>query len=118
MVLMYSEWASELSFHAFVASQQFANFQAALRHLINGPPKLQLYETNKSPKAIAQASVVEIIRETIDEDNVIKAQQVWETISQTRRGTTYGKSTNLEHGLLMGILGWTSHEVINSCQLL
>ncbi|KAJ6035596.1 uncharacterized protein N7446_010357 [Penicillium canescens] len=71
------EWDSADSFHAFIGSQQFAAFASSIRHLVTGPPTLQLFETNLSPRDAASAPVVEIIR-----------------------------SSNLGKEVIMGIIGW------------
>lgn len=84
-----------------------------------GKPVLQLYDTNTSPKDVAIAPVVEVVRVTIKNPESSKAaQQVWEKMSQflidgqqKRIDVTYGKSLNLECCVIVGMLGWPSLEV-------
>jgi hypothetical protein len=87
--------------------------------LLAEPPKIQLYETNKSPKDAAVAPVVEIVRVSITNAESRKAaEQVWEKMSQfliegyeRHIAVTYGTSLNLEESVIVGILGWPSFEV-------
>ncbi|KAJ5646532.1 hypothetical protein N7490_002904 [Penicillium lividum] len=111
------EWTEEAAFHAFVASAQFASFANSIRHLVSGPPKLQLYETNISPKESSIAPVVEIFRLGVSGSEAIQAaQKTWEDLSQALfhsgrlAPVTQGKSLNLEGNVVVGILGWASIE--------
>lgn len=85
---------------------------------MTGPPTLQLFETNLSPKDAASASVVEVIRVGVsNSENVDAGLQVWEKIShlvnngEAKTSVTYGKSSNLERDVVMGIIGWQSLKV-------
>ncbi|KAJ6098347.1 hypothetical protein N7499_002721 [Penicillium canescens] len=110
------EWDSADSFHAFIGSRQFAAFASSIRHLVTGPPTLQLFETNFSPRDAASAPVVEIIRVMVSSsENSEESLQVWENISRHLAGNgegttsvTYGKSSNLGKEVIMGIIGWQS----------
>ncbi|KAJ5579796.1 uncharacterized protein N7459_005781 [Penicillium hispanicum] len=112
------EWKDEASFHAFFNGEQFAKFRAMVGHLLTGPPALQLYNTNVSPKVCGLAPVVEIIRVPVsDAESVKAAERAWEGLSEflveqpANKGTvTYGKSLNLEGELFAGIIGWASAE--------
>ena len=110
------EWVKAECFHAFIKSDQFGSFAASIKHLVNGPPMLQLFETNISPREAASASVVEIIRLSISTpENVEISTQAWERISRFLSGkkasVTYGTSSNLENDVVTGIIGWHSLEV-------
>ena len=80
---------------------------------------MQLFETNTSPKDVAIAPIVEVIRVSItDAESSKTAEQVWKRISKFleeghERNVTlaYGKSLNLEGYVIVGILGWVSAEV-------
>ncbi|KAJ5998538.1 hypothetical protein N7451_006348 [Penicillium sp. IBT 35674x] len=110
------EWNSADSFKAFVGSEQYAAFAASIRHLLTGPPTLQLFETKLSPKDAASASMVEIVRVTVSSsENVEEGLQVWEKASRylasNGEGTTsvtYGKSKNLDKDVVVCIIGWQS----------
>ncbi|KAE8358002.1 hypothetical protein BDV27DRAFT_169855 [Aspergillus caelatus] len=109
------EWVKAEDFYAFIKSDQFGNFAASIKHLVNGPPMLQLFATNISPREAASASVVEIIRLGIsDPENAEISTQVWERISRFLSGkkasVTYGRSSNLENEVVAGIIGWHSLE--------
>ncbi|KAF3388650.1 hypothetical protein F1880_003406 [Penicillium rolfsii] len=112
------EWNRVESFNAFIVSEQFANFAASIRHLVNGPPTLQLFETNYSPRDVATASTIEIYRVTIpNTENVEAALKTWEKISRKAReaygdrvAITFGKSQNLEEEVIAGIIGWSRSE--------
>lgn len=89
-----------------------------IRHLVTGPPSLQIYDTNVSPKDAGLSPVVEIIRAPVsDAESVQAAERVWEGLSRflaaqpSKCSVTYGKSLNLESSLFVGIVGWASHEV-------
>jgi hypothetical protein len=107
------------SFHAFVVSEQFVNFAASIRHLVNGPPTLQVFETNFGPGDAASASSVEIYRVSVpNAENAEAALKTWEEISRMAQETygdkvaiTYGKSQNLEEEVIAGIIGWSRPEV-------
>lgn len=110
------EWDKAEDFQAFIKSDQFGNFAASIKHLVNGPPTLQLFETNISPREAASASVVEIIRLSISNpENAETSTQAWERISRFLSGkkasVTYGTSSNLENEVVGGIIGWHSPEV-------
>jgi hypothetical protein len=113
------EWNRVESFHAFVVSEQFANFAASIRHLVNGPPTLQLFETNFGPADPASASSVEIYRVSVpNAENAEAALKTWEEISHKAQETygdkvaiAYGKSQNLEEEVIAGIIGWSRPEV-------
>ncbi|KAJ5679761.1 hypothetical protein N7462_008005 [Penicillium macrosclerotiorum] len=108
------EWNSADSFHAFIGSEQFAAFAGSIRHLVTGPPTLQLFETKFSPRDAASANLVEIIRLGVSSsENVEQSLQVWEKASRNLGGNgesttsvTYGRSSNLEKNVIMGIIGW------------
>ena len=94
-----------------------------IRHIVTGPPLLQLYETNVSPKDINLAPVLEIIRVPVsDVQSIEAAERIWERLSRFLAEytpgknplVTYGKSLNLEEGLFVGIVGWSSSEVSSS----
>ncbi|KAJ5928599.1 hypothetical protein N7466_007555 [Penicillium verhagenii] len=111
------EWVEEAAFHAFLTSDQFASFGKSIRHLVNGPTKMQLFETNSSPKESSVAPVVEIFRlELTGSESVQVAQKAWENLSQTLSITgksvpvTWGNSLNLDGDVVVGILGWASTE--------
>ncbi|PLB50912.1 hypothetical protein P170DRAFT_463963 [Aspergillus steynii IBT 23096] len=109
------EWTQADDFHRFVKSEQFAEFAASIKHLVTGPPTLQLFETNVSPREAASAAVVEIIRLSVsDAANVETAVHTWEVISRLisdkRNTVNYGTSTNLENIVVVGIIGWESSE--------
>ncbi|KAB8204169.1 hypothetical protein BDV34DRAFT_226730 [Aspergillus parasiticus] len=109
------EWVKAEDFQAFIKSDQFGNFAASIKHLVNGPPMLQLFETNISPREVASASVVEIIRLSISNpENAETSTQTWERISRFLSGkkasVTYGTSSNLENEVVAGIIGWNSPE--------
>lgn len=113
-----TEWKDASSFHAFVAGKQFSTFAAMVKHLLNGPPTLQLFDTNISPKEISLAPVVEIIRVPVSDAESSKvAERSWEGLSRVLAGqpsknqTMHGKSLNLEQDLFVGIVGWASPEV-------
>ncbi|KAE8387940.1 hypothetical protein BDV23DRAFT_160022 [Aspergillus alliaceus] len=106
------EWNKADSFHAFLGSEQFAAFAGSIRHLVTGPSTLQLFETNCSPREMASAPVVEIIRVGIfNSENIEASLQTWGKISHSLSGkasVTYGKCLNLERDIVMGIIGWPS----------
>ncbi|KAB8261707.1 hypothetical protein BDV32DRAFT_121292 [Aspergillus pseudonomiae] len=108
------EWVKAECFHAFIKSDQFGSFATSIKHLVNGPPMLQLFETNISPRKAASASVVEIIRLSISTpENVEISTQAWERISRFLSGKasiTYGPSSNLENDVVAGIIGWHDTE--------
>lgn len=116
------EWIEAENFHAFVKSDQFASFAGSIKHLVNGPPTLQLFETNASPKEAASASVVEILRlyVSIPED-VLASTQLWDQFAQILKTrhvpVTYGSSTNLENNVVVAILGWSSEDVSQRLRL-
>lgn len=86
---------------------------------MTGPPTLQLFETNESPKDAASAAVVEIIRVGVSNPKDTEASlQAWGKISRflaSKEGfqahVTYGKSLNLEEEIVVGIIGWLSFDV-------
>ncbi|KAJ6096079.1 hypothetical protein N7486_006825 [Penicillium sp. IBT 16267x] len=112
--ILLFEWNSADSFHAFIGSEQFVAFAGSIRHLVTGPPTLQLFETKFSPRDAASASMVEIIRVSVsNSENVDESLQVWEKASRHLAGNgegttsvTYGKSSNLEKDVVLGIIGW------------
>ncbi|KAJ5923559.1 hypothetical protein N7454_008804 [Penicillium verhagenii] len=111
------EWIEEAAFHAFLTSDQLASFAKSIRHLVNGPSKMLLFETNSSPKESSVAPVVEIFRlEVTSSENTQAALKAWEVLSQalSSKGklvpVTYGKSLNLDGDVVVGILGWASTE--------
>ncbi|KAJ5190982.1 uncharacterized protein N7498_009967 [Penicillium cinerascens] len=116
-VLLF-EWNEADSFHAFVGSEQFGAFAASIRHLVTGPPTLQLFETNESPKEAASAAVVEIIRVGVSNSKDTEASlQAWRKISHflaSKEGAqahvTFGKSLNLEEEIFVGIIGWLNFD--------
>jgi hypothetical protein len=63
--------------------------------------------------------MVEIIRVTVsNSENIEKGLQIWENTSRhlARNGegttsVTYGKSSNLEKDVIMGIIGWQTSKV-------
>lgn len=86
---------------------------------MTGPPTLQLFETNISPKDAASASSIEIFRVTVSNaENGDAALQTWEKISEIAKETygdnvsvTYGNSQNLDDEVVAGIIGWLNPEV-------
>ncbi|KAK9427289.1 hypothetical protein V1505DRAFT_380646 [Lipomyces doorenjongii] len=108
------EWCDESSFQAFFGSDQFAAFGNMIKHLLTGPPKMELYETSASPKEAAASRVVEIIRLTVQgAESIGVVAQAWDKISELygkRINMTYGTSLNLETSLFVAILGWASSE--------
>jgi hypothetical protein len=80
---------------------------------------LQLFETKFSPRDAASAPLVEIIRVKVsNSENVEQSLQVWEKASHYLAGNgesttsiTYGKSSNLETDVIMGIIGWQNEKV-------
>ncbi|KAJ6120946.1 hypothetical protein N7523_005226 [Penicillium sp. IBT 18751x] len=112
------EWNAADSFHDFVGSEQFAAFASSIRHLVTGPPTLQLFETRSSPKAAASASIVEIIRTELSSlENVEASLQVWKKMDSflvseggVRGCATYGTSLNLEETTVVGMIGWLHQE--------
>ncbi|KAJ5408488.1 hypothetical protein N7509_002371 [Penicillium cosmopolitanum] len=112
------EWNSADSFHAFIGSEQFAAFAGSIRHLVTGPPTLQLFETKFSPRDAASAPLVEIIRVKVSSsENAEQSLQVWEKASHYLAGNgesttsiTYGKSSNLETDVIMCIIGWQNEK--------
>lgn len=86
---------------------------------MTGPPTLQLFETNESPKNAASAAVVEIIRVGVSNSKDTEASlEAWERISRflaSKEGVqahvTYGKSLNLEEEIVVGITGWLNLDV-------
>ena len=114
------EWVKAEDFHAFIKSDQFANFAGSIKHLVTGPPTLQLFETNFSPREAASASVVEIVRLSVSSpEKVLASTQAWDQLAQILKAKytpiTYGTSTNLENSVVVGIIGWSGEEV---CQKL
>lgn len=115
----YVEWEKIESFHAFIISEQFKNFAASIRHLVTGPPTLQLFDTNFSPKDAASATSIEIFRVAVpNAENAEAALKTWENISQKAKerygdkvSVTYGKSQNLDEVVIAGIIGWSRLEV-------
>lgn len=118
-VLVCVEWDKMDSFHAFVGSEQFAAFASSIKHLVTGPPKLQVFETNLGPRDAASAHVVEVIRVSVaNAEDASASLQVWGQISRhltEKHGkgvsVTYGKSSNLEKDVVVGIIGWQNTEV-------
>ncbi|KAK1142073.1 hypothetical protein N8T08_008155 [Aspergillus melleus] len=109
------EWVKAEDFHAFIKSDQFANFAGSIKHLVTGPPTLQLFETNFSPREAASASVVEIVRLSVSSpEQVIASTQAWDQLAQILKAKhkpiTYGTSTNLENSVVVGVIGWSSEE--------
>ncbi|KAJ5267565.1 hypothetical protein N7478_010373 [Penicillium angulare] len=112
------EWVEEASFYSFIASAQFASFVGMIKRFIQGPPILQLYNTDLSPKNVAVAPVVEIIRLIIsDSEKVKEAQESWKVFSgegatngQVAPTVVSGHSLNLEGNVVVGMLGWASTE--------
>jgi hypothetical protein len=107
------------SFHTFVVSGQYAGFAGSIRHLVTGPPTLQLFETNFSPKDAASASSIEIFRVAVPSArNAEAALKTWGEIFQKAKekygdkvAVTYGKSQNLNEEVVAGIIGWSRPEV-------
>lgn len=106
-------------FTAFLGSDHFASFIGTIQHLLAGPPELQLYNTETSPKKAAAAPIVEVIRVAVEGSQDHKlAEDIWQRISQTliqrdeSTAVTYGGSLNLEARVIVGIIGWTSTEVL------
>lgn len=118
-----AEWVKESCFHDFVVSEQFAAFGKLIKDLVDGRPDLQLYNTNTSPKEASSAPVVEIFRVNVSGPEKIQAaQDAWKELSQVRATesqnavpVTYGESTNLGESVVVGILGWQSTEVRETC---
>jgi hypothetical protein len=114
------------SFQAFVVSDQFKAFAGSIRHLVYGPPALQVFETKLSPKEAASASSIEIFRVTISNARAGEAAlQSWEKISQKANETygdkvfvTYGKSQNLDDEVVVGIIGWKDPEVRSALRVM
>ncbi|KAJ5671179.1 hypothetical protein N7507_000306, partial [Penicillium longicatenatum] len=111
--ILLFEWNSVDSFRAFVGSEQYAAFAGSIKHLLTGPPTLQLFETKFSPGEAASASLVEIIRVGVsNSENVEETLRVWEKATRHLNlngdGTTftYGKSLNLEEDVIMAVIGW------------
>ncbi|CEJ60716.1 hypothetical protein PMG11_09279 [Penicillium brasilianum] len=112
------EWEKAEHFHAFIVSEQFKNFAASIRHLVNGPPTLQLFDTNLSPQDAASSSSIEIFRVAVpNAKNAETVLQTWKHISQKAKerygdkaAVTYGKSQNLEQEVVAGIIGWSELE--------
>ncbi|OJJ45927.1 hypothetical protein ASPZODRAFT_17357 [Penicilliopsis zonata CBS 506.65] len=97
------EWNKKESFDLFVGSEQFKTFQGMIRHLLNGPPMLQLYETNVSPHDAAAASRVEIVRVTLEKEGDA-VREVMEKMEEGGVGV-YGQTINLEEEkVVVGIL--------------
>ena len=101
-----------------MTGQQFATFVSTVGPLLNGPPTLQLFDTNVSPKDIGLAPVIEIISVSIQSPEAAgTAVKAWNTISQvvieerSKNHVLHGTSTNLENSLFVGIVGWASPEV-------
>lgn len=115
----HAEWEKAEHFHAFIVSEQFKNFAASIRHLVTGPPTLQLFDTNLSPQDAASSSSIEIFRVTVpNAKNAETVLQTWKHISQKAKerygdkvSVTYGKSQNLEQEVVAGIIGWSELEV-------
>ncbi|KAJ6187245.1 hypothetical protein N7519_002153 [Penicillium mononematosum] len=115
-VLLF-EWNKAESFHAFAGSEQFSAFASSIRHLVNGPPTLQLFETNYSPKDVASAPVVEITRVELENPKSVEgALRTWERISHflastgVKASVLYGRSSNLDEDIVMGTIGWSNLE--------
>ncbi|KAH8429756.1 putative quinol monooxygenase [Aspergillus melleus] len=109
------EWVKAEDFQAFIKSDQFANFASSIKHLVTGPPTLQLFETNFSPREAASASVVEIVRLSVSSpEQVVASTQAWGQLARSLNAKhtpmTYGTSTNLENSVVVGIIGWSSEE--------
>lgn len=101
-----------------MTGQQFATFVSTVGPLLNGPPTLQLFDTNVSPKDIGLAPVIEIISVSIQSPEAAgTAVKAWNTISQvvieerSKNHVLHGTSTNLDNSLFVGIVGWASPEV-------
>ncbi|KAJ5093201.1 hypothetical protein N7456_009062 [Penicillium angulare] len=106
------EWVEEASFYSFITSDQFSSFVGMIKPYIQGPPTLQLYNTDLSPKNVAGAPVLEIIRLTIsDSEKVKEAQESWKVFSEEGGpAVVSGHSLNLEGNVVVGMLGWASTE--------
>lgn len=99
------------SFHNFLKSEQFKDAVSSIKHLMTGPPTLQLFDTNAGPKDAASSPVVEIIRTRISETHNIDASlEAWKRLSRhlsrSQIPVAYGKSSNLENEVVAGIIGW------------
>jgi hypothetical protein len=99
------------SFHNFLKSEQFNDAVSSIKHLMAGPPTLQLFDTNAGPKDAASSPVVEIIRTSISEShNVDASLEAWKKLSRhlscSQIPVAFGKSSNLENEVVAGIIGW------------
>ncbi|KAI9040313.1 uncharacterized protein KD926_008403 [Aspergillus affinis] len=113
--ILLFEWVKTEDFHAFVKSEQFATFAGSIRHLVTGPPTLQLFETDASPREAASASIVETFRLSVSSpEHVATSMEAWDRFVQIIKAKhtpiTYGTSTNLENDVVVGIIGWSSEE--------
>ncbi|KAJ5119058.1 hypothetical protein N7448_010766 [Penicillium atrosanguineum] len=105
------EWDKMDSFHHFVKSDQLKDAVSSIKHLMNGPPTLQLFDTNVGPKDAASSPIVEIIQARISKpDHIDASLKAWEKLSghvaERQTTVTYGKSLNLENYVVAGIIGW------------
>lgn len=118
--LMYSvEWREASDFHDFLAGSAFASFAGSIKHLVNGPPTLQLFHTNTSPKEAGRSQLTEIIQvHMTDTESSLAAVEAWSSFVETTsaHGVAYGKSSNLADEIFVGLIGWANTEVSSVIQ--
>ncbi|CAL5865834.1 uncharacterized protein PFLUO_LOCUS40 [Penicillium psychrofluorescens] len=104
------EWDRMDSFHSFLKSVQFKDAVSSIKHLMDGPATLQLFDMNVGPRDAASSPIVEIIRTSISKsENVDASLKAWEKLSGHlghQTSVTYGKSSNLENDVVAGMIGW------------
>ncbi|KAI2466730.1 hypothetical protein F4781DRAFT_434134 [Annulohypoxylon bovei var. microspora] len=108
------EWPSEATFHAFIKSPGFGNFMAQLKPFVNGPPELNLFETNAASYLFGARPFLEILlirpKNTSNDEDVEtilkKVQSSLEKVNDS--DSVYGSSLNLPKKIATVIRVFTS----------
>ncbi|KAI1102523.1 hypothetical protein F4804DRAFT_262963 [Jackrogersella minutella] len=95
------EWPQESTFYEFIKSPSFANFMGHLKPFVNGPPELDLFETNDGSPLFSARPVLEILiirpkSASTDEDLQTILKKVQTSLEKSDDfEAVYGSSTNL-----------------------
>ncbi|KAJ6112103.1 hypothetical protein N7523_008164 [Penicillium sp. IBT 18751x] len=105
------EWNKMESFQNFIKSDQLKDAASTIKHLMSGPPTLQVFDMNLGPTDAASSPIVEIIRTTVSNaNNVDTSLKAWEKLSgivaERKFPIAYGTSSSPEYDVVAGMIGW------------
>ncbi|KAI5866533.1 hypothetical protein GGS23DRAFT_275796 [Durotheca rogersii] len=116
------EWPTVSAFHDFVGSPAFANYTGLLKPFLDGPPQLNIFETNPASSLFTGGSTLEILLVSpktapSDEDLLALSKKVQSSLEKAGGAdAVYGSSLNLPLKKIAVLRVFPSETELNSTQ--